>query len=155
MRIGVPTEIKDAERRVGLTPNSVREVVGRGHEVVIQAAAGVGSGFSDDEYIAAGASTLPTAADVFSASEMIVKVKEPQAGERAMLTADHTLFTYLHLAPDPDQANDLIASGATAVAYETVTDNAGRLPLLAPMSQVAGRMSIQAGAYSLEAPHGA
>lgn len=154
MIVGVPTEIKDAERRVGLTPNSVREVALRGHDVFIQKGAGLGSGFTDAEYENAGAKLMETADDLFAASQMIVKVKEPQAIERARLTPDHTLFTYLHLAPDRPQTDDLVASGCTAVAYETVTDRNGRLPLLAPMSQVAGRMSIQAGAHYLEAPHG-
>ncbi|MEE9416796.1 MAG: alanine dehydrogenase [Acidimicrobiales bacterium] len=154
MIIGVPTEIKDAERRVGLTPNSVAELTGRGHDVLIQTGAGLGSGFGDSEYENAAAKIVDAATDVFSGAEMIVKVKEPQAVERALLTADHTLFTYLHLAPDPAQTNDLVSSGCTAIAYETVTDRAGRLPLLTPMSQVAGRLSIQAGAHHLEAPHG-
>ncbi len=154
MIVGVPTEIKDAERRVGLTPNSVREVTLRGHDVLIQKGAGLGSGFTDAEYETAGAKIISTADELFASSEMIVKVKEPQAIERARLTPDHTLFTYLHLAPDRPQTDDLVASGCMAVAYETVTDRNGRLPLLAPMSQVAGRMSIQAGAHYLEAPHG-
>ncbi len=154
MIIGVPAEIKDAERRVGLTPNSVREVHDRGHDIYVEAGAGLGSGFSDAEYESAGAKMLGTAEEVFAEANMIVKVKEPQAVERARLTPDHTLFTYLHLAPDPDQTTDLINSGCTAVAYETVTDRNGRLPLLAPMSQVAGRMAIQAGAHYLEAPQG-
>ena len=154
MIVGVPTEIKDAERRVGLTPNSVRDVSLRGHDVLIQKGAGLGSGFTDLEYESAGAKLIDTADELFVSSQLIVKVKEPQAIERARLTPDHTLFTYLHLAPDRAQTEDLIASGATAVAYETVTDRNRRLPLLAPMSQVAGRMSIQAGAHYLEAPHG-
>ncbi len=154
MIVGVPAEIKDAERRVGLTPTSAREVTHRGHDVLIEKGAGLGSGFTDTEYENAGAKIVETAEDVFTGAEMIIKVKEPQAIERARLTPDHTLFTYLHLAPDQAQTDDLVASGCTAVAYETVTDQKGRLPLLAPMSQVAGRMSIQAGAHHLEAPHG-
>lgn len=154
MRIGCPTEIKTAERRVGLTPTSVRELVTHGHEVVVQKGAGQGIGATDLDYTTAGASIEPDAARVWASAEMIVKVKEPQAQERAMLSSGQVLFTYLHLAPDTDQTADLLASGATAIAYETVTDPAGGLPLLAPMSQVAGRMSIQAGATSLEAPHG-
>jgi len=152
--IGVPTEIKNNERRVGLTPTSVREVVGAGHDVVVQSGAGAGIGKSDADYAGAGARIAPTAADVFSDAGMIVKVKEPQAEERAMLKAHHVLFTYLHLAPDPDQTRDLVASGAMCIAYETVTDDQRRLPLLAPMSQVAGRMAIQAGAAALESTHG-
>ncbi len=152
--IGVPTEIKANERRVGLTPTSVREVVAAGHEVVVQSGAGAGIGKGDDMYEAAGARVVATAADVFDQAAMIVKVKEPQAVERAMLTPQHVLFTYLHLAPDPEQTADLVSSGAMCIAYETVTDDMGRLPLLAPMSQVAGRMSIQAGASALEASHG-
>mgnify|MGYP000450800992 FL=1 len=150
MLVGVPKEIKNHEYRVGLTPASVRELTARGHEVVIETAAGAGIGFTDDDYRKAGASIAETAAAVFDQAEMIVKVKEPQAVERKMLQPHHTLFTYLHLAPDVEQTQDLIASGATCIAYETVTDDAGRLPLLAPMSEVAGRMSIQAGAHSLE-----
>ena len=154
MIIGVPAEVKDAERRVGLTPNSVREVHDRGHDIYVEKGAGLGSGFADSEYESAGAKMLDTAEELFAEAQMIVKVKEPQAVERARLTPEHTLFTYLHLAPDPEQTTDLINSGCTAVAYETVTDRNGRLPLLAPMSQVAGRMSIQAGAHHLEAPQG-
>ncbi|MEM7338060.1 MAG: alanine dehydrogenase [Actinomycetota bacterium] len=154
MRIGVPTEIKNNERRVGLSPGSVREVVGAGHEVLVQTGAGGGIGADDAAYVAAGASIADDAAKVFDSADMIVKVKEPQAAERAMLRPDHVLFTYLHLAPDAEQTQDLVESGAMCVAYETVTDQRGRLPLLAPMSQVAGRMSIQAGATALEATHG-
>ncbi len=154
MKIGVPAEIKDAERRVGLTPGSAGELAGRGHEVLIEANAGIGSGFSDAEYIAAGSTIVADADAVFEQAEMIIKVKEPQANERAKLRPHHTLFTYLHLAPDAAQTTDLIASGATCIAYETVRDSRGLLPLLTPMSQVAGRMSIQAGAKSLEAPQG-
>ena len=154
MRIGVPREIKSEERRVGLTPDSVREVTDRGHEVYVERDAGAGAGFDDDEYKDRGAIMVPTAEELFEIAELIVKVKEPQAVERALLRADHTLFTYLHLAPDPDQAHDLLGSGATAIAYESVTDHRGRLPLLAPMSQVAGRLAIQAGARCLEASAG-
>ncbi|EEA96071.1 alanine dehydrogenase [Pseudovibrio sp. JE062] len=154
MLVGVPKEIKNHEYRVGLTPDSVHEVVAHGHEVVVETNAGVGIGASDADYIAAGASILPTAAEVFAKAEMIVKVKEPQAVERKMLRPDHLLFTYLHLAPDPEQTADLVASGAVCIAYETVTDQKGRLPLLAPMSQVAGRLSIQAGATALQKANG-
>ncbi len=154
MRIGVPKEIKNHEYRVGLTPESVREVVAHGHEVVVETGAGAGIGAGDEAYRAAGATVLSTAREVFDAARMIVKVKEPQAVERAMLRPDHVLFTYLHLAPDPEQTADLVKSGATCIAYETVTDPRGGLPLLAPMSQVAGRLSIQAGATALEKAHG-
>ncbi len=154
MRVGVPKEVKTDELRVGLTPGSVYELVNRGHEVVVQSGAGGGIGATDDDYRAQGAAVVDDAVTVFDQAEMIVKVKEPQAGERAMLRPDHLLFTYLHLAPDPDQAKDLMSSGATCVAYETVTDDDGDLPLLAPMSKVAGRMAIQAGAHALEAPRG-
>ncbi len=154
MRVGVPKEIKNEERRVGLTPNSVAAVLGRGHEVYIESNAGKGAGFRDEEYAACGASVVADADELFDAAELVVKVKEPQATERARLRADHTLFAYLHLAADPEQASDLLAGGATAIAYESVTDRAGRLPLLAPMSQVAGRMSIQAGAHCLEGAAG-
>jgi alanine dehydrogenase len=152
--VGVPREIKNAEMRVGLTPGSVRELVVHGHDVIVETGAGVGVGASDGDYRAAGASIAATAAEVFAAAGMIVKVKEPQAVERAMLHPGHVLFTYLHLAPDPDQTADLVKSGATCIAYETVTSPFGGLPLLAPMSQVAGRMSIQAGAHCLEAAQG-
>ncbi len=154
MIVGVPTEIKPDERRVGLTPNSVVDYVRLDHEVVVQSGAGLGIGATDADYEQAGARIAADAAAVFAAAEMIVKVKEPQAVERAMLHEGHLLFTYLHLAPDPEQTSDLVASGATCIAYETVTDDDGGLPLLAPMSQVAGRMSIQAGAHHLESPMG-
>lgn len=154
MLVGVPKEIKNHEYRVGLTPDSVREVVAHGHQVVVETNAGVGIGASDAAYEAAGATILPTAVEVFAKAEMIVKVKEPQAAERKMLRPDHLLFTYLHLAPDPEQTADLVASGAVCIAYETVTDTKGRLPLLAPMSQVAGRLSIQAGATALQKANG-
>ena len=154
MRIGVPKEIKNHEQRVGLTPGSVNELTRRGHSVLVETNAGAGIGASDEAYVAAGAEIAPDAPSVFDGSEMLVKVKEPQAGERAMLREDHTLFTYLHLAPDADQTKDLVASGATCIAYETVTDDNGGLPLLAPMSKVAGRMSIQAAANYLQQPNG-
>lgn len=154
MKVGVPKEIKTLEYRVGLSVGSVQELVAHGHEVVVETGAGLGVGASDANYQMAGASIAAAAADVFASCDMIVKVKEPQAVERAMLRPGQLLFTYLHLAPDPDQTADLLASGATCIAYETVTDNNGALPLLAPMSKVAGRMSIQAAAHSLEAPQG-
>lgn len=154
MKVGLPTEIKVAERRVGLTPISVRELVVHGHEVLVQRGAGEGIGAFDADFVDAGATIAPDAVSVFADSEMIVKVKEPQSVERAMLRPDHVLFTYLHLAPDFPQTTDLLNSGATCIAYETVSDPQGGLPLLAPMSQVAGRMSVQAGAHCLEAPNG-
>jgi len=154
MRIGVPKEIKVLENRVGLTPESVREVVHQGHEVVVQRDAGQGIGMVDDDYVRAGAKVAATAREVFGAADMIVKVKEPQAVERAMLRKGQVLFTYLHLAPDPEQARDLIKSEAICIAYETVTSSSGGLPLLAPMSEVAGRMAVQAGAHFLEKAHG-
>ncbi len=154
MRIGVPKEIKVREYRVGLTPDGAAELTLAGHEVIVQATAGDGVGFSDDAYIAAGARIAPDAASVFADADMIVKVKEPQPSETAMLTPKHTLFTYLHLAPDPVQSDGLRKSGCTAIAYETVTDADGRLPLLKPMSEVAGRMSIQVGAHCLEKTQG-
>ncbi len=149
MRIGVPTEIKKQEYRVGLTPESVGELVRAGHEVLIQAGAGTGSGFADAAYEQVGGTLAADADAVFEAAELIVKVKEPQPEETARLKPHQTLFTYLHLAPDPVQASGLIASGASAIAYETVTDAEGRLPLLTPMSQVAGRMSMQVAAWAL------
>jgi len=154
MLIGVPKEIKNHEYRVGMTPGSVREAVVHGHQVLVQTGAGAGIAASDDDYRAAGASIAASAADVWAKAQMIVKVKEPQAVERKMLRAEQTLFTYLHLAPDPEQTKDLVASGATCIAYETVTAANGSLPLLAPMSEVAGRMSIQAGASCLERSKG-
>lgn len=154
MLIGVPKEIKVREYRVGLTPTSVREVVAHGHKVLVESGAGAGIGMDDAEYVRAGAEIADDAARVFAASDMLVKVKEPQAQERAMLRSGQVLFTYLHLAPDPAQAADLIASGATCIAYETVTAPGGGLPLLAPMSEIAGRMAVQAGAYYLEKAHG-
>lgn len=154
MRIGVPKEIKNHEYRVGLVPASVRELTDRGHEVYVQTQAGSGIGLENADYEAVGAQILVDAASVFEQAEMIVKVKEPQAVERAMLREDHVLFTYLHLAPDAPQTKDLVDSGALCIAYETVTDSQGRLPLLAPMSEVAGRLSIQAGAACLEKARG-
>lgn len=150
MIIGVPKEIKNHEYRVGMVPGSVRELTNHGHQVFVQQDAGLGIGFSDQDYINVGASILTNAAEIFARAEMIVKVKEPQAAERAMLREGQILFTYLHLAPDLAQTEDLIKSKAICIAYETVTDNQGGLPLLAPMSEVAGRMSIQAGAQALE-----
>jgi len=154
MRVGVPKEIKVLENRVGLTPASVRELVAHGHEVMVEREAGAGIGLADDAYKAAGAQVAPDAASVFAWAEMIVKVKEPQAAECAMLHEGQILFTYLHLAPDPEQAKALIVSNAICIAYETVTSARGGLPLLAPMSEVAGRMAVQAGASLLEKPHG-
>ena len=154
MRVGVPKEIKVLENRVGLTPESVREVVAHGHDVVVEHDAGQGIGMADDDYRRAGARVVGTAREVFDAVDMIIKVKEPQASERRMLRPGQVLFTYLHLAPDPDQAADLLESGAVCIAYETVTSRLGGLPLLAPMSEVAGRMAVQAGAYYLEKAHG-
>lgn len=154
MLIGVPKEIKNHEYRAGLAPASVREVVHHGHTVLVESGAGEGIGSSDGEYEAAGATMAATAAEVFERAEMIVKVKEPLAEERARLQPGQVLFTYLHLAPDRAQTEDLVKSGAVCIAYETVTSPHGGLPLLAPMSEVAGRMSIQAGAYCLEHPHG-
>ena len=154
MLIGVPKEIKNHEYRVGLTPDSVRELVAHGHRVTVETQAGAGIGCSDENYRAAGAHVAGSAEEVFGRAEMIVKVKEPQPVERRMLREGQILFTYLHLAPDHEQAQDLVRSGAVCIAYETVTDGNGGLPLLAPMSQVAGRMSIQAGAHCLERAHG-
>jgi alanine dehydrogenase len=154
MRIGVPTEIKANEYRVGLVPGSVRELTAKGHTVFVQAGAGAGIHADDEAYKAAGATIVPDSASVFAQSELIVKVKEPQKVEWERLTPDHILFTYLHLAPDPDQARGLMASGATAIAYETVTDPNGGLPLLAPMSEVAGRLAIEAAAIALRRPTG-
>ncbi len=154
MLIGVPKEIKNHEYRVGFTPTSVREAVRHGHEVWVQANAGSGIGSSDADYTAAGAKIVAEAADIFAKADMIVKVKEPLAGERAMLREGQILYTYLHLAPDPEQTKDLVKSGAVCIAYETVTSARGGLPLLAPMSQVAGRMSVQSGAHCLEKAQG-
>ena len=154
MKVGVPTEIKTDEYRVALTPAGVRELAEHGHDVLIQAGAGEGSAIADADYAAQGARILPDAAAVFAESDMIVKVKEPQAAEVALLEPRHTLFTYLHLAPDAELTRALMASSATAVAYETVEDARGRLPLLAPMSEVAGKIATQAGAFMLEKPLG-
>ena len=154
MKIGCPKEIKPQEFRVGLTPNAAREAVGHGHQVLVETTAGTGSGFADADYTAAGATILPTAEEIFAISDLIIKVKEPQPAERALLRAGQVLFTYLHLAPDPDQTRDLLASGATCIAYETVTDPRGGLPLLAPMSEVAGRLAPQVGAWALQKANG-
>ena len=153
MLVGVPKEIKVLEHRVGLTPASVRELVHHGHQAIVEHGAGAGIGASDDDYARAGA-TIADASEVWAKAGMIVKVKEPQAAERAMLKPGQVLFTYLHLAPDPEQTKDLVESGAICIAYETVTSPSGGLPLLAPMSEVAGRMAVQAGAHYLEKAHG-
>jgi alanine dehydrogenase len=154
MRIGVPKEIKTLEFRVGMTPAGVHEVVHDGHEVFLETGAGMGIGVTDADYEAAGATVLGSAEEVFETAEMIVKVKEPQLNECEMLRPDQVLFTYLHLAPDPKQTEALVKSGTTAIAYETVTADDGSLPLLTPMSEVAGRLSIQAGAYALQKANG-
>ena len=154
MKVGVPTEIKTDEYRVAITPSGVRELTQHGHQVVIQQGAGEGSAISDADYVAQGAEILPDADAVFAAADMVVKVKEPQAVEIARLRPGQLLFTYLHLAPDPEQTQGLVASGATCVAYETVEDQHGRLPLLAPMSEIAGKIATQAGAFMLEKPLG-
>ena len=150
MLIGVPREIKVHEYRVGMTPSSVREAVAHGHRVLVERGAGAGIGAADPAYENAGATIAASAAEVYARAEMIVKVKEPQGGERKLLREGQLLFTYLHLAPDPEQAKDLLTSGAVCIAYETVTQRGGGLPLLAPMSEVAGRMAVQAGARCLE-----
>lgn len=154
MIIGVPKEIKNHEYRVGMTPGSVAELTRLGHSVYVEQAAGTGIGISDQDYVDAGAEILNTADEIFEKADMIVKVKEPQAVERAKLREGQILFTYLHLAPDPEQTKDLVDSGAVCIAYETITSDSGSLPLLAPMSEVAGRMSIQAGANALEKAKG-
>ncbi|KMN29737.1 MULTISPECIES: alanine dehydrogenase [Chromobacterium] len=154
MLIGVPKEIKNHEYRVGLTPSGVRELVANAHKVLVQTQAGLAIGFTDEQYIQAGASIASSAEETFERSDMIVKVKEPQPVECRMLRRDQILFTYLHLAPDPEQTKLLLESDAIAIAYETVTDERGGLPLLAPMSEVAGRMAIQAGAHALEKAQG-
>ncbi|AWB65448.1 alanine dehydrogenase [Saccharobesus litoralis] len=154
MLVGVPKEIKNHEYRVGLTPASVNEIVQNGHSVIIEENAGIGSGFCNQEYLDVGASIVKSAKQVFSDAELIIKVKEPQPQECQMLNAGQALFTYLHLAPDRQQTQLLLESKATCIAYETVTDKQGSLPLLAPMSEVAGRMSIQAGAYHLQKAQG-
>ena len=154
MRVGVPKEVKNHEYRVGLTPASVRELTARGHEVIVQAGAGAAIGLSDQQYRSAGAQIVAQAAEVFADAEMIVKVKEPQPAEINMLRPGQVLYTYLHLAPDPEQTRGLVDSGAVCIAYETITGPGGGLPLLAPMSEVAGRMAVQAGAHYLEIAHG-
>ncbi|WP_298493041.1 alanine dehydrogenase [uncultured Maritimibacter sp.] len=154
MLIGCPKEIKPQEYRVGVTPAAAGEAVAHGHGVIIETGAGLGAGFTDDDYRAAGAEIVGTAAEIFQRADMVVKVKEPQAVERKQLRGGQLLFTYLHLAPDPDQTRDLLASGVTAIAYETVTDRDGRLPLLAPMSEVAGKLAPQVGAWTLQKANG-
>src|SRR5258708_7169858 len=154
MRIGVPCEIKSDEYRVAITPAGVRELSSHGHDVLVQAGAGEGSAMGDDEFRAQGAQIVPDAEAVFDQAELVLKVKEPQPGEVAMLRAGQTLFTYLHLAAEPALARGLQESGATCIAYEPVEDDAGRLPLLAPMSEVAGKIATQAGAFMLEKPLG-
>ncbi len=154
MLIGCPKEIKAQEFRVGMIPAAAGEAVVHGHQVIVETGAGDGAGFTDADYIAAGAEVVETADEVFARAEMVVKVKEPQAVERALLREDQVLFTYLHLAPDPDQTHDLLASGVTAIAYETVTDPLGRLPLLAPMSEVAGKLAPQVGSWTLQKANG-
>lgn len=154
MKLGCPKEIKPQEFRVGMTPYAAQEAVAHGHEVFIETGAGLGAGFEDAAYQDVGASILATAAEVFEQADMIVKVKEPQPAERKMLREGQLLFTYLHLAPDPAQTKDLLASGATCIAYETVTDRNGGLPLLAPMSEVAGRLAPQVGAWTLQKANG-
>lgn len=154
MKIGCPTEIKPQEFRVGMTPAAASEAIRAGHSVIIQAGAGMGAGFTDEDYTSVGAAIIDTAEEIFATADMIVKVKEPQAGERKMLREGQLLFTYLHLAPDPEQTHDLINSGCTAIAYETVTDRNGGLPLLAPMSEVAGRLAPQVGSWALQKANG-
>jgi alanine dehydrogenase len=154
MKVGVPKEIKNNEYRVGLTPPSVRELSSRGHQVLVQKDAGLEIGLPDDQYVAAGATIIDSAKEIFGKADMIVKVKEPQPGECAMLKTGQILYTYLHLAPDPEQTAALVRSGAVCIAYETITGAGGGLPLLAPMSEVAGRMAIQAGAAHLEKSKG-
>jgi alanine dehydrogenase len=154
MRIGVPTEIKPDEYRVAITPAGVRELAAHGHEVLVQAGAGAGSAFDDGQFTAQGATIVPAASDVFAGAELVLKVKEPQPPEVELLREGQTLFTYLHLAAEPELARGLMASGAACIAYETVEDPAGRLPLLAPMSEVAGKIATQAGAFMLEKPLG-
>ncbi len=154
MKIGCPTEIKPQEFRVGLTPNAAGEAVSHGHNVIIQRGAGVEAGYPDSDYTAVGATLAEAAEQVFAEAELIVKVKEPQERERRMLREGQVLFAYLHLAPDPEQTRELLASGCTAIAYETVTDSTGGLPLLAPMSEVAGRLAPQVGAWTLQKANG-
>lgn len=154
MKIGCPREIKPQEFRVGLTPHAAREAIAHGHQVLVETGAGVGAGFADADYAAVGARIVGTADEVFAAADLVIKVKEPQPVECARLRPGQVLFTYLHLAPDPDQTRALLASGATCIAYETVTDRAGGLPLLAPMSEVAGRLAPQVGAWALQKANG-
>jgi alanine dehydrogenase len=154
MLIGVPKEIKNHEYRIGLTPAGVKELIRHGHQVLVERNGGIAVGFDDEQYLAAGAEIATTAEDVFARAQMIIKVKEPQPNECRMLRPEQLLFTYLHLAPDPEQTKLLLESGATCIAYETVTQEGPGLPLLAPMSEVAGRMAIQAGAHSLEKAQG-
>jgi alanine dehydrogenase len=154
MLIGCPKEIKPQEYRVGMTPDAVAEVVAHGHTVLIERNAGQGAGFEDAAYSAVGATIVDTASEIFARADMVVKVKEPQANERRQLREGQLLFTYLHLAPDPNQTRDLLDSGVTAIAYETVTDRTGGLPLLAPMSEVAGRLAPQVGAWALQKANG-
>lgn len=154
MRVGCPKEIKNHEYRVGLTPGAVREYIAHRHEVIVETGAGAGIGADDGAYQAAGAKIVATAAEIFQRADMVVKVKEPQPSEWAQLREGQLLYTYLHLAPDPEQTKGLVESGVTAVAYETVTDDHGGLPLLAPMSEVAGRLAIQAGATALQKANG-
>ena len=154
MIVGTPREIKNHEYRVGLTPASVRELVAAGHQVLVESGAGAGAGLDDDQYRAAGARLVDSAAELYARAELVVKVKEPQPAECALLRPEQILFTYLHLAPDRVQTEALLASGATCIAYETVTAPGGGLPLLAPMSEVAGRMSVQVAASLLEKAHG-
>ncbi len=154
MLIGCPKEIKNQEYRVGMTPAAAQEAIARGHKVIIEKNAGTGAGFTDAQYIAVGAGIVDTAAEIFAKADMVVKVKEPQPVERKQLREGQILFTYLHLAPDPEQTKDLLASGVTGIAYETVTDRAGGLPLLAPMSEVAGKLAPQVGAWTLQKANG-
>ncbi|MEM7668138.1 MAG: alanine dehydrogenase [Pseudomonadota bacterium] len=154
MLIGCPTEIKTREYRVGMTPATCREAIAHGHEVIVQSGAGMGAGFPDDAYRDVGVEIAGAAEEIFARADMVVKVKEPQPAERKMLREGQILFTYLHLAPDPDQTHDLLASGCTAIAYETVTDASNGLPLLAPMSEVAGRLAPQVGAWALQKANG-
>ncbi|HEU0220823.1 MAG TPA: alanine dehydrogenase, partial [Paracoccaceae bacterium] len=154
MLIGCPKEIKTREYRVGITPAAARQARSAGHRVLVETHAGAGAGFPDADYLAAGAEIVTTAEEVFARAELIVKVKEPQPAERRRLCAGQVLFTYLHLAPDPEQTRDLLASGLTAIAYETVTDPGGGLPLLAPMSEVAGKLAPQVGAWALQRANG-
>ena len=154
MKVGIPSEIKAQESRVGLTPQSVQQLTNHGHEVLVENNAGFGAGFENDDYEKAGAKIASSAADVFNDSDMIVKVKEPQSEEVNMLRENQILFTYLHLSAAPELTKGLVDSKSICIAYETVTDENNRLPLLAPMSAVAGRMSVQAGAHCLEKPQG-